>query len=54
MNKRNWSPQDLSKLKKEVFAKEAQRYYEKEGGKQDREWRGFEKRAEAKFREQLK
>ncbi len=54
VEKRFWSPEDLSKLKKETYAKEAQKYYEKEGGKKDREWKDFEKRAEAKFQEQLK
>ncbi len=54
MNKRNWSPQDLSKLKKETFAKEARRYYEREDGKYDRHWSNFERRAEKKFREAIK
>ncbi len=54
MNKSRWSLQDQAKLKKEVYAKEAQKYYEREGGKQDKRWEGFEKRAEAKFQQELR
>lgn len=54
IKRKDWSPKDKSKLKKEVFAREAQRYYERDGGKEDRNWGGFEERAEEVFKKELK